>query len=44
MGSVSVWAPDDLDCAMNSDRTTWADWLAAVVIGILIGVLAGAGF
>jgi len=44
MGGVSVRSPDDLDCAMNSDRTTWADWLAAIVIGIVIGALAGAGF
>jgi len=29
---------------MNNDRTTWADWLAAIVIGIALGALAGAGF
>ena len=27
-----------------NDRTTWADWLAAIVIGIFLGALAGAGF
>jgi hypothetical protein len=29
--------------AMNS-RTTWADWLAAIVIGLVLGAIAGAGF
>jgi uncharacterized membrane-anchored protein YhcB (DUF1043 family) len=29
---------------MNNDSTTWADWLAAIVIGIVLGALAGAGF
>jgi len=29
---------------VNNDRTTWADWLAAIVIGIALGALAGAGF
>ena len=29
---------------MNNDCTTWADWLAAIVIGIALGALAGAGF
>ena len=29
---------------MNNDRTTWADWLAAIVIGLILGALAGAGF
>jgi hypothetical protein len=25
-------------------RTTWLDWLAAIVIGLVLGALAGAGF
>lgn len=29
---------------MMDPRTTWADWLAAIVIGIVLGALAGAGF
>jgi len=29
---------------VNNDRTTWADWIAAIVIGIVLGALAGAGF
>jgi uncharacterized membrane-anchored protein YhcB (DUF1043 family) len=32
-----------MDRTMNS-RTTWVDWLAAVIIGIVLGALAGAGF
>ena len=29
---------------MSDGRSTWADWLAAIVIGIVLGALAGAGF
>lgn len=43
MGSVAVQPPDVVADAMN-DRSTWADWLAAIVMGIVIGALAGAGF
>jgi len=25
-------------------RATWADWIAAIVIGLVLGALAGAGF
>jgi len=28
---------------MNS-QTTWADWLFAIVFGLVLGALAGAGF
>jgi len=26
------------------NRSTWADWLAAIVIGLVLGAIAGAGF
>ena len=29
---------------MSGTRTTWVDVLAAVVIGLVLGYLAGAGF
>jgi hypothetical protein len=28
----------------SMNRSTWADWLAAIVIGLVLGAIAGAGF
>jgi hypothetical protein len=31
--------------AINTEyRSTWQDWLAAVALGLIVGVIAGAGF
>lgn len=29
---------------MTPYRSTWADWLCAIVLGLIIGALAGFGF
>ena len=33
----------DVVAAMNG-RSTWVDWLAAIVIGLVLGAIAGVGF